>query len=112
MLFLTWCCITCWVLAVKVYMQAGCITGWLAVLGLAFQMRFRFQALLALAVNAHLLPAICPRQFVHGVLLPLACCYLFEAHTRRLFLRAGRVSGRRGWLGPGAGGPGATSRPG
>ena len=80
-------------------MRAGCVAGWLTVMGLAFQMRFRFQALLVLAVNAHLLPSICPRQFIHGVLLPLACCYVFEAHTRRLFLQAdGSRSGgsRRG----------------
>lgn len=75
-------------------------------------MRFRFQVLacpLAFAVNITLLPAICSkfyeeqggrcvaagglRVFLHGVVLPLACCYVFESHARRLFLRADN----RGW---------------
>lgn len=71
-------------------------------------MRFRFQlaaATLAFAVNSQLLPGICAafydelaparclmlgllRVCLHGVVLPLACCYVFESHARRLFLRA------------------------
>lgn len=70
-------------------------------------MRFRYQVLmapLAYAANTQLLPRICAtyydelpvnrcvllgllRVFLHGLLLPLACCYAFEAHARRLFLR-------------------------
>ncbi|KAL4428373.1 hypothetical protein ABPG75_002462 [Micractinium tetrahymenae] len=88
--------------------------GWLTVVGLAFQMRFRFQlaaATLAFAVNCQLLPAICEafyddlaparclmlgllRVALHGVALPLACCYVFESHARRLFLRA-QAGGKR-----------------
>jgi hypothetical protein len=77
------------------------------------QMRFRYQALacpLAFAVNITLLPAICSkfyqeqgarcvalggvRVFLHGVLLPLACCFVFESHARRLFLRSDNRSWR------------------
>jgi hypothetical protein len=78
-------------------------------------MRFRFQAVaapLAFALNTQLLPATCgaffeelpPRHcltagllrvLLHGVLLPLACCYVFEAHARRLFQRSS-CGGRHG----------------
>lgn len=30
------------------------------------------------------------RVLLHGVLLPLACCFVFESHTRRLFMRGRR----------------------
>jgi hypothetical protein len=84
--------------------------GWLTVVGLAFQMRFRFQAValvLAYSINTQLLPAVCAAHFsaqpaercvllgllrvlLHGVLLPLACCYVFESHARRLFTSSPR----------------------
>jgi hypothetical protein len=71
-------------------------------------MRFRYQApaaIAAYAANVALLPAsrtarCCEppgagcgpgaalRAALHGLLLPLACCYVFEAHARRLFLRS------------------------
>jgi hypothetical protein len=74
---------------------------------LSLQLRFRFHAPVvtaAFAVNTLLLPAICERfygeqplrrchlmgllrAFLRGVLLPLACCYAFESHSRGLFLR-------------------------
>mgnify|MGYP001811082127 CR=1 FL=1 len=67
---------------------------------------------LAYAINTQLLPAICeaffedqpPRRcvavgllriFLHGVALPLACCYVFETHARRLFLRSSAHRGSR-----------------
>ena len=66
---------------------------------------------LAYCVNTQLLPAICARHYdelpparcvalgllrvaLHGVALPLACCYAFEAHARRLFWRAQRRRAR------------------
>ena len=84
--------------------------GWLTVMGLAYQMRFAFLApvqLAAYAVNTRLLPAICATHFeeqnlrrcvrlgmlrvgLHGVLLPLACAYVFEMHARHLFMRTQR----------------------
>ena len=71
-------------------------------------MRFRWQALaslLAYSTNTQLLPAICSahfgdaplgrcvllgqlRVFLHGVLLPLACCFVLETLVRRMHLRA------------------------
>lgn len=46
------------------------------------------------------------RVLLHGVALPLACCYVFELHARRLFLRScqqaagGGRGGRAAWLRP------------
>lgn len=78
------------------------------------QLRFRWQSVavtLAYCINTQLLPAICTRHFeevpparcvalgllrvaLHGVLLPLACCYAFELHSRRLFWQAQRRRAR------------------
>lgn len=79
------------------------------------QMQFRYQlaaATLAYAVNSQLLPGICAafydemaparcltlgllRVCLHGLVLPLVCCYVFESHARRLFLRTEAARGAR-----------------
>lgn len=89
--------------------------GWLTVVSVSFQMRFRYQlaaATLAYAVNSQLLPGICAafydemaparcltlgllRVCLHGLVLPLVCCYVFESHARRLFLRTEAARGMR-----------------
>ena len=74
-------------------------------IGIAFELRFRFQALLLpalYAVSCPLVPRVCGafypalpllrctvvgalKVLVRGVVLPLVCCRYLEARTRRLF---------------------------
>lgn len=53
-------------------------------------MRFFRLLPLTLLASAQLLHAVSPRQLVHTVLLPLACSWYFEAHSRAAFVRANR----------------------
>lgn len=64
------------------------LLGWLGVLGLALPMRFFRLLPLTLLASAQLLHAVTPRQLVHTVVLPLACSWYFEAHSRAAFVHA------------------------
>lgn len=89
MLCFTWLASAAWPLALRAggtLAPHDMLTA-LTVLGLAFQMRLRMLGPVVLAFNAQLLPHLCTCHLVHGISLPLACSYCFEARTRRLFLQ-------------------------